>query len=337
MEILLYLQIPAPLFTTEKNMPAVMFEGSRLSRSIDNTNIEDIKNVKTLAKTIAWDKIKDWFCDTHIDKAKVALYDLYCGTSDDVQLAGFNTLYTLVAATFRCEFDYEVRNESSVEIAIGKIGISQTFQLPTDTPTAEIVDSIKTVRADQDAEECLAQLETDAHRLSLCFHNNGETYRYSPEDGVDSKLKKESVKKFADECTLYQQRWLGMLASQMGILDLIGISNKHDPSVVSAANKDNRDINIYRLPSGHIRVDIFYKTDFPLDEAGDTTWLNMKTQLNAYDTFTLTATFIIGPDHTVCLQADCKGEHWGAAVKTECSSRASSQGIDWAGIFRWPR
>lgn len=85
---------------------AIGLNGGYINRSISHSEIQNIKNARTLNDVSStWGKIKDWFCGTHVEEAKKNLFFLFndkVATKD--KFVAFETLKDLSAEPYKENF-----------------------------------------------------------------------------------------------------------------------------------------------------------------------------------------------------------------------------------------
>lgn len=95
---------------------AIGLSGGWISRSISDSDVQDIKNARTINDIGSiWGKIKDWFCGTHKEEAKRILFSLLndrVTTKDKV--AAFERLKELSSEPYKENF-YHVGGEFSIK------------------------------------------------------------------------------------------------------------------------------------------------------------------------------------------------------------------------------
>ena len=293
-------------------MTSILVEGSRFDRGISHAEIETIKNAQSIHDvTSAWGHIQDWFCGTRKEQAK---QDLFIFMNKDREgserLAAFNQLYKQVAAPYKDNFDYEILDDNRfvVLIALGKAKLELEIDQSGLDRLSGIVAEIeqeRNIRAYKPGSNGVEQLERDIHRQNCSFYGGGLDLSYKVGDKTPPEVKYDAARKILARCVNdYQRNMLNVLATQCGVLDLIGMKTKEDKRFASLGDRCCFNIDVHKLFSGNVRVDIVFENTIPSEERYKNLLDLMSEDERIYNRIQIAASFLIGKDKTVCLNAD---------------------------------
>ncbi|MDD2051495.1 hypothetical protein NPS46_02900 [Pseudomonas putida] len=302
-------------------MASIVFEGSWYDRSISDAEFAAIKDAKDIRDvTSVWGRIQDWFCGTRKEEAKQALFIFLNEEREGSErLAAFNMLYKQVAGPYKDNFDCKILEGSQLAVSITcgseAFTLEQPFQGELFIERNAIVKKI-----DEGLTNDLAKGETpdeqfkkDVPRQTCSFCGDGYDLSYKVNDGKVNKL--EEVGRFLNGCkSAYQKNILQILVSQSGIAELLDYKVKKDKEDNKAKNvpPDGSgrlyNMDVRKLPSGDMRVDIVFENSLTSE------LLRIDQEAKAqgeeflrgeyYKSVQVEASFVIGSEHTVCLNAE---------------------------------
>lgn len=297
-------------------MGEILFEGRFVNRSVDASDLSAIATANNRDDvTSIWGSIKDFFCGTKVEAAKLAFYDVIHGESDN-RLDSFHDLYKMVSETYRDRFQYQAVDSQTIKVSIKGTDFCQSLPVASRKMTANALDTILEGRLENSSSD-VAQLKKDISRSSYNITVGSDVVKYRADDGVDRITKESAVDRFVgDSCNEYQKRILNVLATQCSVLDLAKMGSDADPRFMKFGNDHVMVFDIEKLPSGDIRCDVSY-TCMMASESGRFAVYqgvfdvendaNNRGKHKLYGTVEVGASFVIGLDSTDCLNAFHKG------------------------------
>lgn len=284
------------------------FEGRRFDRRMDAVEFESVQNAQDIHDlTSTWGRIQDWFCGTRKEQAKQDLFILMKDTYGKAEkMAALCRLYNETAEPYRRNFNCEVREGNEGRKLVSSIDCDGLL-LEVEQPVPDKLVEFKVVRSIEDNyfEKAGGQLDLDVYRQNCSFYGGGQDLRYKVGDGIDNDVKRKAVKDFLKGCASdYQRKMLNILASQCGIIDLIGQETKRDKRFFVLGNERFLNIEVNKLPCDNVRVDIVFENTIPANEEYDDHLASVGENERPYRNLQVVASFVIGKDNTDCLNAD---------------------------------
>lgn len=202
---------------------AITVSGTRFSRTLNTSEIENIKNAKDpLEIKSIWSKIADWFCGTHKENAKKALFELINNDDANIKIHAFNQLKSMASPAFKDIFTYTTTaiSENSFTVNLSIAALYSTGEISTEGKAIDLSEYITTFSKESFSEEDinLAQLKKDIPRSEIYFsHGTINNERFT------EKRLSEIVDKISEE----QKKSLNVALSQIGIIDIKNQINQH--------------------------------------------------------------------------------------------------------------
>lgn len=280
----------------------IALAGTRFDRSLSEKEIAKIKDAKDPSEiTSIFCRITDWFCGSNKEAAKLALYNvLKEDHSDTKKLSGFLQLQRLSSPDHKKNFDLQIISPETIKASISGLLI---MDINVDHRLAPAMEKIQKDYGWNTLEERIDILKKDFPRLNFCF--NGTDF-YSVSDKIPHDEKIDYIESFLENKTSnqYQQKMLGILATQSSVLALKSMAMEHISNKFQPLGANHKICyNIQNLQSGDIQVDIQYSNHMPSKFA------KIREELgNPFTDVALDATFIIGKKNTLCTKIECWGD-----------------------------
>lgn len=284
-------------------------EGSRFDRHINAVEFDAVQNAQDIHDlTSIWGRIQDWFCGTRKEQAKQDLFILMKNTYGKAEkMAAFCRLYNEAAEPYRRNFNCEVCEDNEGKKLVSSIDCDGLI-LKVEQPVPDELVESKVVKSIEDHyfEEAGGQLDKDVFRQNCSFYGGGQDLRYKTGDGIGGKVKRKEVTDFLNGCaSAYQRKMLDILASQSGIIDLIGQENQRDKHFFPFGSSGRIfNVEVNKLPCDNVRVDIVFAHTIPDNQMFDDVLAKMREDERPHRSIQVAASFLIGKDETVCLNAD---------------------------------
>ena len=289
-------------------MTSILVEGSRFDRGISHAEIETIKNAQSIHDvTSAWGHIQDWFCGTRKEQAKQDLFILMSERSGQTEkMAAYCSLHNKVAEPYRRNFNCAICEDDEGRKFVAWIDCDgRRLEVEQSLPDKKF-EPIKVVKSLEKNyfKQAGGQLDLDVHRQNCSFYGDDLDLRYEVGDGIDDDVKREAAKEFLKGCANdYQRKMLNILASQCGIIDLIGQETQRDKHFFPFSSSGRIfNVEVNKLPCDNVLVDIGFEHTIPASDYSDDVLASF--EAIPYRKLQVAASFLIGKDKTVCLNAD---------------------------------
>ena len=290
-------------------MTSILVGGGWLDRRIDHAEIEAIKSAESIHDVSSiWGRIQDWFCGTRKEQAKQDLFILMSERSGQTEkMAAYCSLHNKVAEPYRRNFNCAICEDDEGRKFVAWIDCDgRRLEVEQSLPDKKF-ELIKVVKSLEENyfKQAGGQLDLDVHRQNCSFYGDDLDLRYEVGDGIGNDVKREAAKEFLKGCANdYQRKMLNILASQCGIIDLIGQETKRDKRFSVLGNEYFLNIEVNKLPGDNVRVDIVFENTIPANEKYDDLLASMRENERPYRNLQVVASFVIGKDKTDCLNAD---------------------------------
>lgn len=237
--------------------------GSRFDRAINQDDISKIKDANSLRDiNSVWGKIADWFCGTHKEAAKTALFKLmHEQLSDGEKLETFNALRDLATQPFKSQFQYSVVTDNSVLLNIKDTNLD--IEVNTRSGNANVfTSSVLDAFDDAGMEQGISCMLNDITRSD---YNIEGTHYFSTRDDIDSEEKETVAQTVLEHChTDFQKEWVGRMASQASILGVFNslISAGIDRHLLPVGATNQKVLfEINTMESGDVKIDVKYSNN----------------------------------------------------------------------------
>ena len=284
-------------------MNSIELQGPRANYTIEASEVDALKG--TTASGFfesVWDSIADWFCGTHKAEAKQAFRDLLNPDSTpEKKLESFMRLEQMVAEPYKDKFHYQVMDNNRLEIAMDIDGLPpQELKLQTGLQSGALGKIIDGYGKDSQEERFMV-LSKDISRID---YNIEGIHHFRTEDNISEGEKQKTIRDFVNTLsTDYQKTMLATLATQSSTLSLRSLACESDGKFQPMGNNHQQAIEIRRCGADNIRVDVHYSNDVPEGPLQD-----YAKESGYYTNTKIQASFIIGKEQTICLNAEFSGD-----------------------------
>ncbi|WP_261642637.1 hypothetical protein [Erwinia mallotivora] len=282
--------------------------GSRVNAHISLSEIDRIQKATNKNDVPSlWGKIKDWFCGTKTEKAKICLYEIYNEATDNKQkLNAFFTLINLVSPAYKNRFKFSL-DDNSIKIKIADVDRSERkIELPEDQHG--LLDSINDHFGHYSSKETIKGLKQDINRADYKFSFYDKEYDFDHRD--KSKYQElynlKSKEQLINELTLgdHQKKYLGILASQA--LPLAMLSLRSDYRTLGSKHDLSFSVTTFAIKNSlhydkHLKIDMQFSNKIPevMREFDESQGL--------YPEVKCTASFLINSEKTCLLSCEWQG------------------------------
>lgn len=285
-------------------MTGIRIAGIKQAQIINTDEVNRIKGAKSKKEVRSvWGRIKDWFCGTHKEKAKQALFDLYDAQDNKVRVEAFSTLRHLAAPGFKDAF--VISTDPDKNTLTLKIADEVEVELSNaDNDPYHLLQEITAKYGNDSTEERVSALKRDINRSEYTLSTTDGIIYYKAGDGISDEEKKASVDTIKG--TDYQRKMVGILATQSLILAMQGVRSEFISFGEAGINDDSRKqhFTVTMLPSDVIKVDIQYEKENALDMIAE-----LPEEMKVHRKITLKSSFLVEKDQTHLLYASWNGSH----------------------------